>query len=322
MQLRRRLLGVVARNLELALQVAGKRRRSLGIDDQRAAHRNGLFLLPELEPARGIGIGAVLRVMYRGQIAHLFLRGARAEADDGVAHDAAAFGLRLAGVPEFETSRQTIERREPRHRLLADAQRVGAVRPALVERAVQALHEHFALQPDQLESLIVIVHQTNREVVAGSLQQRRFLGQGDLGAAVRQPRSAEPGELHPLLRLVGADALIDLAPLHVQDAPHEGGIVGELTGLQLFLRLRQLADGLLRGKDARARGLILAAFAGSGAEQGSDEQGGAHGSQNLNGTPFGRRRTKRGHAQSIRAMITDAVSPVKSASSPAASACR
>src|SRR5207253_10384789 len=60
--------------------------------------------------------------------------------------------------------------------------------------------------------------------------------------------------------------LVDLAPRHVQDAPRQRGIVGELTRLQRFLRLRQLADGLLRGEDARARGLVLGAFAGGGAE--------------------------------------------------------
>src|SRR2546425_90167 len=262
------------------------------------------------------------RVLHGMRHARLRLPGARAEAGDGVAHDAAAFGLRLAGVPELETSRQAIEGREPRHGLLADAQRIGAVGAALVERAVQALHERLALHPDQLESLVVIVHQANREVIAGRLQQRRLLGQRDLGAAVRQPGSAEPGELHPLLCPVRSDALVDLAPRHVQDAPRQRGIVGELTRLQRLLRLRQLADGLLRGEDARARGLVLGAFAGGDAEQGGDEHEAVHGSRNLNGTPSGRRRTKRAHAQSILAMVTDAVSPVKSASSPAARACR
>src|SRR2546421_2170514 len=320
MQLGRRSLGI-PRNLEVTLQVTSERRSGVSIDDQRPAHRDRLFLFPQLEPARGIRIGPVLRILHRGQIARLLLPGARAEAGDGVAHDAAAFGLRLAGVPKLETSRQAIESREPRHGLLADTQWIGAVGAALVERAVQALHERLALHPDQLESLVVIVHQANREVIAGRLQQRRLLGQRDLGAAVRQPGSAEPGELHPLLCPVRSDALVDLAPRHVQDAPRQRGIVGELTRLQRFLRLRQLADGLLRGEDARARGLVLGAFAGGGAE-GGDEHEAVHGSRNLNGTPSGRRRTKRAHAQSILAMVTDAVSPVKSASSPAARACR
>src|SRR5207253_4362457 len=126
MQLGRRSLGI-SRNLEVTLQVTSERRSGVSIDDQRPAHRDRLLLFPQLEPARGIRIGPVLRILYRGQIARLLLPGARAEAGDGVAHDAAAFGLRLAGVPELETSRQAIEGREPRHGLLADTQWIGAV---------------------------------------------------------------------------------------------------------------------------------------------------------------------------------------------------
>src|SRR5205085_6169608 len=92
---------------------------------------------------------------------------------------------------------------------------------------------------------------------------------------------SEPGELHALLRLVRAEPLIDLAPLHVQHAAGQRGIFGEPGRVQLLLRLRQLADRLLGREDPRPRGLVLAAFAGEGAEQGGDERDPAHGRRTL-----------------------------------------
>src|SRR5205814_1633245 len=127
----------------------------------------------------------------------------------------------------------------------------------------------------------------------------------------------EPGELHALLRLVRAEPLIDLAPLHVQHAAGQRGIFGEPGRVQLLLRLRQLADRLLGREDPRPRGLVLAAFAGEGAEQGGENGDPSHGPRTLaDHGPAA--RLFRGYVHSIRAISTEAVNPVKSASSPAA----
>ena len=177
-----------------------------------------------------------------------------------------------------------------------------------MESAIEAFDECLALHPHELEPLVAIVDQAYRELVARTLQQGGLLGEGDFGAAVGKTRPAEPGELHALLRLVRPDPLIDLAPLHVQHAVRQRGIFREPRGVQLLLRFRQLAHRLLGREDSRPRRLVLAAFAGDGAEQCGDESDPAHGRE-----PY---------IQSIRAISTEAVRPVKSARSPAASACR
>jgi len=100
-------------------------------------------------------------------------------------------------------------------------------------------------------------------------------------AAVGQAGTAEPGELDTLLRPVGADALLDLRAGHVQHAARELRVVGEPSGVELLLGLRQLAHRLLGGEDARARGLVPAALAGGREEQGGGEEEVPHGARTL-----------------------------------------
>src|SRR5439155_5825936 len=157
-------------------------------------------------------------------------------------------------------------------------------------------------------------HQARREIAPGRLHQRGLLRERHLGPAVGQPGSAEPGELHPLLRLVRAQALLDLGAGHVQDAAGQGRVLREARGVDLLLRLRKLADRLLGREHARSGSLVLAALAGGGEKQDGGEEGAAHGARTLTAGST--------YAQSIRATATEAVRPVKSASSPAASACR
>ena len=142
------------------MQFGSERGGRLRVDEEISAHRNNLLFFPELEAARGVGIGSErfsslacgrLRIGDRRQIFRTIFLGRGAAAIDRILDCRAPIALRISDQPQLQAARQMIESQQRAERLLAGDHRIGPVGAPLVKRPEQPARVGPAVAPRPIQ---------------------------------------------------------------------------------------------------------------------------------------------------------------------------